>query len=67
MIYVPSSSAHGELLLSLGPDPCEVGRAGGLASLFGGGKNNNNKRMAPSERRAKRYVDVGKDFKIGGN
>ena len=30
MIYVPSS-AHGELLLSLGPDPCEVGRAGGLA------------------------------------
>lgn len=44
-----------------------AGRGGGLASLFGGGKNNNNKRMAPAERRAKRYVDVGADFQIGGN
>ncbi|KAG6354682.1 hypothetical protein INS49_004700 [Diaporthe citri] len=44
-----------------------AGRGGGLASLFGGGKNNNNKRMAPSERRAKRYIDVGPDFQIGGN
>lgn len=40
---------------------------GGLASLFGGGKNNNNKRMAPTERRAKRFVDVGADFQAGGN
>ncbi|KAH8759861.1 hypothetical protein F5883DRAFT_501023 [Diaporthe sp. PMI_573] len=44
------------------------GRGGGLASLFGGGKNNNNKkRMAPAERRAKRFVDVGVDFQVGGN
>ncbi|KAI7782814.1 gas1-like protein [Diaporthe eres] len=43
-----------------------AGRGSGLASLFGGGKNNN-KRMAPSERRAKRYIDVGPDFQIGGN
>ncbi|KAK7710385.1 hypothetical protein SLS64_005970 [Diaporthe eres] len=43
-----------------------AGRGGGLAALFGGGKNNN-KRMAPAERRAKRYIDVGPDFQIGGN
>lgn len=41
------------------------GGGGGFASLFGGGKNN--KRMAPSERRAKRFVDVGADFQAGGN
>ncbi|KAG8164429.1 hypothetical protein KVR01_006347 [Diaporthe batatas] len=39
--------------------------AGGFGSFFGGGKNN--KRMAPTERRAKRFVDVGADFQAGGN
>ncbi|POS79985.1 GEgh16 protein [Diaporthe helianthi] len=39
---------------------------GGFGSFFGGGKNNK-RRMAPTERRAKRFVDVGVDFQAGGN
>lgn len=40
------------------------GGGGGFGGFFGGGKNN--KRMAPSERRARRYVDVGVDFQATG-
>ncbi|KAK2606793.1 hypothetical protein N8I77_005519 [Diaporthe amygdali] len=39
------------------------GNGGGRGRFSG----NNNKRMAPAERRAKRYVDVGKDFSVEGN
>lgn len=41
-----------------------TGNGAGRGNRFG---NNNKKRMAPAERRAKRYVDVGTDFVVGGN